>query len=150
MTRDSFTLVLDIWIVIQLVWVTMLCAVQLVQVSRNQTTYENMRGHHIDRSYPSSQAFASAMAAGTTSLEGAGLTASGAGPNPAIPRPGQPRWRHGFCAQWSSLLGIETFFATYKLLEPKQTEVLGWHDAAFAWQLIEACRKRYAKDRSSD
>ncbi|KAJ5438371.1 Palmitoyltransferase akr1 [Penicillium daleae] len=111
-TRDTFTLVLNIWIVIQLVWVTMLCAVQLVQVSRNQTTYENMRGHHIDRSYPSSQAFASAMAAGTTSLEGAGLTASGAGPNPAIPRPGQPRRRHGFCAQWSSLLGIDTFFAT--------------------------------------
>lgn len=111
-TRDTFTLVLDIWIVLQLVWVTMLCAVQLVQVSRNQTTYENMRGHHIDRSYPSSQAFASAMAAGTTSLEGAGLTASGAGPNPAIPRPGAPRRRHGFCSQWSSLLGIDTFFAT--------------------------------------
>jgi palmitoyltransferase len=90
----------------------MLCAVQLVQVSRNQTTYENMRGHHIDRSYPSSQAFASAMTAGTTSLEGAGLTASGAGPNPALARPGPPRRRHGFCAQWSSLLGIDTFFAT--------------------------------------
>jgi palmitoyltransferase len=111
-TRDTFTLVLDIWIILQLVWVTMLCAVQLVQVSRNQTTYENMRGHHIDRSYPSSQAFASAMTAGTTSLEGAGLTASGAGPNPALPRPGPPRRRHGFCAQWSSLLGIDTFFAT--------------------------------------
>ncbi|KAF7719470.1 Uncharacterized protein PECH_005246 [Penicillium ucsense] len=112
MTRDTFTLVLDVWDTLQLVWVTMLCAVQLVQVSRNQTTYENMRGHHVDRSYPSSQAFASAMAAGTPSMEAAGLTANGAGPNPAIPRPGQPRRKHGFCAQWSSLLGIDTFFAT--------------------------------------
>lgn len=38
---------------------------------------------------------------------------------------------------------IETFFDTYKLLEPKQTEVLGWHDAVFAWQMIETCRKRF-------
>jgi inorganic pyrophosphatase len=39
---------------------------------------------------------------------------------------------------------IETFFATYKLLEPKQTDVLGWHDAAFAWKMIESCRERFA------
>jgi inorganic pyrophosphatase len=35
------------------------------------------------------------------------------------------------------LLEIETFFDTYKLLEPKQTEVLGWHSAEEAWQKIE-------------
>lgn len=111
-TRDTFTLVLNIWIVLQLVWVTMLCAVQLVQISRNQTTYENMRGHSVDRSYPSHQAFASAMAAGTTSLDAAGLSASGQGPNPALARPHPPRRRHGCLQQWSSLLGIDTFFAT--------------------------------------
>ncbi len=38
---------------------------------------------------------------------------------------------------------IETFFDTYKLLEPKQTEVLGWHDAEFTWRQIEACRARF-------
>ncbi|KAJ5117068.1 hypothetical protein N7526_011177 [Penicillium atrosanguineum] len=111
-TRDTFALVINVWIILQLVWVTMLCAVQLVQVSRNQTTYENMRGHHIDRSYPSSQAFASAMTAGTTSLDAAGLTAAGQGPNPALARPPAPRRRHGCFQQWSSLLGIDTFFAT--------------------------------------
>jgi inorganic pyrophosphatase len=42
---------------------------------------------------------------------------------------------------------IETFFATYKLLEPKQTEVLGWHDAAEACDVIDACRGRYAAPR---
>ncbi|GAB1217155.1 palmitoyltransferase akr1 [Aspergillus terreus] len=111
--RDTFTLVLDVWVVIQLVWVTMLCAVQLVQISRNQTTYENMRGHSIDRGYPSSRAFASAMTAGTTSLDAAGLSASGQGPNPAVGRGGPHRHRkHGCLKQWSSLLGIDTFFAT--------------------------------------
>jgi len=32
---------------------------------------------------------------------------------------------------------IETFFATYKMLEPKQTEVRGWHDAAATWVVID-------------
>ena len=32
MVRDTFTLILDLWIGIQLVWITMLCAVQLVRV----------------------------------------------------------------------------------------------------------------------
>lgn len=111
MLRDTFTLLLDIWIAVQLVWITMLGAVQLVQVSRNQTTYENMRGHSMDRSYPSSRAFASAVAAGTTSLDAAGLSASGQGPNPALGQGGH-RHRGGCLKQWSSLLGFDTFFAT--------------------------------------
>ncbi len=43
---------------------------------------------------------------------------------------------------------IETFFATYKLLEPKQTAVLGWHDAEFTWQQIEECRERLRRHQS--
>ena len=38
---------------------------------------------------------------------------------------------------------IETFFATYKLLEPKDTEILGWHDADHAWAVIAECEARY-------
>ncbi|KAJ5486380.1 hypothetical protein N7530_000680 [Penicillium desertorum] len=113
-SRDPFTLILNVWITLQLVWVTMLCAVQLVQISRNQTTYENMRGHHIDRSYPSSQAFASAMTAGTTSMEAAGLSASGQGPNPALRGPPSHRRKTGCIKQWSSLLGIDAFWTTAK------------------------------------
>ncbi|KAL4869977.1 Palmitoyltransferase akr1 [Aspergillus spectabilis] len=108
--RDTFTLLLDLWVSIQLVWVTMLCAVQLIQVSRNQTTYENMRGHSIDRSLPSSRAFASAVTAGTTSLDAASLSASGQGPNPALAH--GHRHRGGCLKQWSSLLGFDAFFAT--------------------------------------
>ncbi|KKK26099.1 putative palmitoyltransferase (SidR) [Aspergillus ochraceoroseus] len=96
--RDTFTLLLNFWASIQLVWVTMLCAVQLVQISRNQTT---------------SRAFASAVAAGTTSLDAAGLSASGQGPNPALPHGGHSHGRRKGCLkQWSSLLGIDAFFAT--------------------------------------
>lgn len=40
---------------------------------------------------------------------------------------------------------IETFFATYKLLEPKDTEVLGWHSAEEAYEVIAACRRRFAE-----
>jgi inorganic pyrophosphatase len=58
------------------------------------------------------------------------------------PRFSHVRTLHELGDQW--LREIETFFATYMLLEPKQTEVLGWHDAAFAFDVIETCRTRYA------
>lgn len=59
---------------------------------------------------------------------------------------GDPRFAHVTTLEqvgdhW--LREIETFFATYKLLEPKQTEVLGWHTVEEAWAQIERCRQRY-------
>jgi inorganic pyrophosphatase len=59
---------------------------------------------------------------------------------------GDPRYAHVTSLEdlgehW--LREIETFFATYKLLEPKQTEVLGWHSLEETWQVIESCRERY-------
>lgn len=38
---------------------------------------------------------------------------------------------------------IENFFATYKLLEEKDTELLGWEDAANARRVIEEARRRH-------
>ncbi len=38
---------------------------------------------------------------------------------------------------------IETFFSTYKLLEDKQTEVLGWHTRDEAWDMIERAREAF-------
>ncbi|KAL1984855.1 hypothetical protein VTN96DRAFT_8610 [Rasamsonia emersonii] len=111
-SRDTFTLVLTIWTSLQLIWVTMLCAVQLVQISRNQTTYENMRGHSIEHAHPHSQAITSALAAGTTSLDAAGLTSAGHGPNPAATPAAHPHRSHGCFEQWKKLLGLDTFFAT--------------------------------------
>ncbi len=43
---------------------------------------------------------------------------------------------------------IETFFETYKWLEPGQTEVLGWHTAAEAWDVIAEARRHYAAVRA--
>ena len=59
---------------------------------------------------------------------------------------GDPRFDHvlslsGIGDHW--LREIETFFATYKLLEPKQTEVLGWHDLEETRQTIAKCRERF-------
>ncbi|HET7037486.1 MAG TPA: inorganic diphosphatase [Thermomicrobiaceae bacterium] len=43
---------------------------------------------------------------------------------------------------------IETFFATYKLLEGKPTEVRGWHSAAEAWQTIAEARVAFRHGRA--
>jgi inorganic pyrophosphatase len=59
---------------------------------------------------------------------------------------GDPRYDHVLTLEalgehW--LREIETFFATYKLLEPKHTEVLGWHTVEEAWDVIGVCRERF-------
>jgi inorganic pyrophosphatase len=38
---------------------------------------------------------------------------------------------------------IENFFATYKLLEEKDTDLLGWDNAACAEEYIDRARRRY-------
>lgn len=47
-----------------------------------------------------------------------------------------------------TLLEIEAFFATYKLLEPKDIEVLGWHEVDEAWDMIERSRAAWAAKES--
>ena len=101
------------WTSIQLVWVSMLMMVQLLQVARAVTTYESMRGHTHEGS-KASEAITSALTAGSTSMEGAQLTGAGMGPNPALAdghhRP--HRQKDGFFATWKKLLGLDTFVAT--------------------------------------
>ena len=91
-------------------WVTMLLAVQMVQVARAQTTYESMRGH-MHHGTQASQAITSALTTGSTSMEGAQLSNAGTGPNPAIPS-GRHQHREGCFSQWKKLLGLDTFIAT--------------------------------------
>ncbi|MCO5177826.1 MAG: inorganic diphosphatase [Thermomicrobiales bacterium] len=60
----------------------------------------------------------------------------------AVPT-GDPRFDHVHTLRDlapHTLLEIEAFFATYKLLEPKDTEVLGWHEVDEAWEMIERSR----------
>jgi inorganic pyrophosphatase len=61
---------------------------------------------------------------------------------------GDPRYAHvdsldDLGDHW--LREIETFFATYKLLEPKQTEVLGWHDVEETRRVVAECREAFRK-----
>ena len=65
---------------------------------------------------------------------------------------GDPRFAHvatleALGEHW--LREIETFFATYKLLEPKQTEVLGWHGIEETRQVIARCRERYRESTAT-
>ena len=46
------------------------------------------------------------------------------------------------------LVEIEHFFQTYKLLEDKAVEVLGWRDTAYALDLLRADRERWIAERS--
>lgn len=58
------------------------------------------------------------------------------------PRFAETRTLADLAPHW--LREIETFFATYKMLEPKQTEVRGWHDLAETWAVIDAAFAAYA------
>lgn len=106
-------MVLALWAAVQLVWVTMLLIVQLLQIARAQTTFESMRGqlHH---GWQASEAITSALVTGSTSMSGAQLGHTGRGPDPAVPpssRHTRPR-HEGFFSQWIKLLGLDTFVAT--------------------------------------
>lgn len=45
---------------------------------------------------------------------------------------------------------IETFFATYKLLENKQTDIRGWHGLEVALEQIEISRENYRKANAGE
>jgi len=111
---DPYTLVLIIWAALQLTWVTMLLFVQLVQVSRATTTWENMKGshggHHSSRA---SEAITSALTTGTLSQSSAQIGNTGLGPDPALPPTHAPGHNHhhkaGCFDQWKKILGVDTF-----------------------------------------
>lgn len=115
---DAFTLVIVGWGALQLTWVTMLLFVQLVQVSRAMTTYENMMGAHHGHDSKAAEAITSALTTGTTSRAEAQLGPDGLGPNPALPPHGHGHGHHGHhhrqgCfAQWKKILGVDTFVET--------------------------------------
>jgi inorganic pyrophosphatase len=47
------------------------------------------------------------------------------------------------------LVEIEHFFQTYKLLEDKMTEVLGWHDVGRAHEVLVADRERSGRESAA-
>ncbi len=89
----------------------MLLVVQFVQISRNQTTYENMKRHHHPQG-PVADVVTASMVSGSTSLgpEGAGVMGAGGGGAGSSSPP--RRRREGFFAQWKKLLGLDAFMVT--------------------------------------
>lgn len=113
---DAYTLILTIWITLQLTWVTMLLFVQFVQVSRAMTTYENMFGidHH------ASTSLTSAFTSTGTPLDPSAHPPSGSATQPdgAGHGHGHGHGAHGhkhgggFLKSWSKLLGVDAFIET--------------------------------------
>ena len=113
--RDTWTIILALWASLQLVWVTMLLVVQLVQISRNQTTYENMKRHSLPQAAPIASAVTAALVSGSTSLgpEGAGVLG-----RPGSNLPPSARQTKGFFGQWKKLLGLDAFMVTASDVSP--------------------------------
>lgn len=114
--QDPLTAYLTLWTAFQCIWVSMLISVQCIQVSRGQTTYENMRGaaHHRHHG-PGEVAgiVANAIAAGGTGMEGV--------PSASPHTHGQPHShhrhshgnRHGkWWTRMTKLLGVDAFVHT--------------------------------------
>ena len=95
--RDPMTVVIGLWTALQVVWVTMLLVVQFVQITRAQTTYESMRGN-IHSGSQASEAITSALTAGTTSMDGAQISGTGMGPDPAVPGSHSHKHKEGYFA----------------------------------------------------
>ena len=156
--RDPFTVVLTSWTALQLTWVTMLLFVQLVQISRATTTYENMKGHGHHHDSRASQAVTAALVAGTTSLDGAQVVPSGNAP--VIEgmdthshgahdghRHGQQHSRDdGFFAQWKRLLGLDTFMATAQDSLDNNSQSR-WRKNPYSRGVLTNCRDFWVRSR---
>ncbi|KAI9773558.1 MAG: palmitoyltransferase akr1 [Geoglossum simile] len=111
LNSDPFTAILSIFTTIQLVWITMLLVVQVIQISRAQTTYENMKSQRIyDQGHKASGAIASALVTGASLPEGLRP--------PVLDFDAHGHSHHGHSHQegWFShmkkLFGLDTFVAT--------------------------------------
>jgi hypothetical protein len=82
----------------------MLLFVHFMQIARAQTTFESMRGHR------HAAPIMTALATGTTNMEDASVTASGAGPDPIAAGHSHPKKQDGCLATWKKNLGLDVFF----------------------------------------
>ncbi|KAH8709994.1 AFG1-like ATPase-domain-containing protein [Phaeosphaeriaceae sp. PMI808] len=125
--KDPYTIVLSIWAAFQLTWVTMLLCVQLLQVARNLTTLESMRGHL--HSNTPADALNSFVTTGDTSQDVLGGNSAtngfGSGQDTSdAPRARQPK--PSIIDQWKRLLGLDTFVATASQTGQRQRRGNPW------------------------
>lgn len=112
---DAYTLLAAIWTNLQLTWVSMLLFVQLIQVSRAMTTYENMFGVNHNSAGSLTSAFTSTGAPLDPNHPEA-MPPSGAAAQPEAAEGGHSHHRHkhgdGFVKSMSKLLGVDAFIET--------------------------------------
>ena len=107
--RDTYTIALASWSLLQLTWVTMLLIVQSIQIAQNRTTYESMKRHsdspthahtHIPHHHPITQGTSHA----TSSLNDTAAASTRLQPAPHKP--------DSFLTRWKKLLGLDAFLVT--------------------------------------
>lgn len=108
LNTDPYTLLLGIWVSLQLTWVSMLLFVQFIQVARAMTTYENMYGIQDGSATHVTSGFTSTGAPLNPSLGGNGNAPESAADDPL----GAAHRHRGFWKQWGRLLGVDTFIET--------------------------------------
>ncbi|KIW48244.1 uncharacterized protein PV06_00851 [Exophiala oligosperma] len=107
--RDPWTVALAFWAVLQLVWVTMLIVVQSVQISKNQTTYENMKRHeHSHENAPLLPQHVRPVTQGVTTATSS-LNDTAAASTRINPVPRRPE---GCLSRWKKIIGLDAFLAT--------------------------------------
>ncbi|KAF8419584.1 Palmitoyltransferase akr1 [Tirmania nivea] len=118
--QDPMTALLAMWTAFQFIWVTMLVSVQCIQVSRGQTTYENMRGAAMHRHHGAGEVagiVANAIAAGGAGMEGAAGAIQGSvhGHSHGRSHGHKHSASDGKCwTRTTKLLGVDTFVHTAK------------------------------------
>ncbi|KAI0480719.1 hypothetical protein GGR56DRAFT_627287 [Xylariaceae sp. FL0804] len=112
-SSDPYSMLLGIWTTLQLTWVSMLIFVQLVQVARAMTTYENMYGIQDGSASSLVSAFTSTGAPLDPSHPDAGPAPPSAADDPLGTGKGPHAHKHRSAwQQWSRLLGVDTFIET--------------------------------------
>jgi hypothetical protein len=117
---DSWGLTITIWTTLQLIWVTMLLIVQLLQIARAMTTYEAMTVHkvggglsHHGHSHgppAAAERLTSFLTTGAPDMAAGSIDPANRGPDPAAAH--KPPQRLSCMSTWYRLLGIDTFMAT--------------------------------------
>jgi palmitoyltransferase ZDHHC13/17 len=102
--RDTWTVALTVWTLIQLVWITMLIVVQSIQISKNMTTYENMRRHsHNDHNHPALPLHRHHQQSSISAQPTSSLAAA---PAPVAKKP------DSFLTKLARSIGLDVFMAT--------------------------------------
>lgn len=109
--RDTWTITLSIWTLIQMVWLSMLVVVQSIQIAKNITTYENMKrhdhgSHHGHSHLPLHNARPTTLGGDPNSTSLNDTAAAATRIHPATRSP------DGMCTKLKKTLGIDVFFAT--------------------------------------